>query len=148
MVNDLDNMISNLRVSMIVECRILILDDDIITLTFMKNILNKIGVTNIETAGNGKQGLAILEKSLPDLLLCDLGMPEMDGVELLQELSQKGFKGGVILISGLHAEMLSGMELLARKLGLNILGILPKPVASDQLFPMLVDFCCQPGKRL
>ncbi len=91
--------------------------------------------------GNGKQGLTILAKSQPDLLLCDLGMPEMDGVEFLQKLSQQDFRGGIILISGLHAKMLSGMELLGRKLGLNVLGALPKPVTSDQLVPMLADFC-------
>ncbi len=152
MTNSLDSMISDPRESMIAigiaggECRVLILDDDTITLAFMKNIFNKLGI-NIETAENGKQGLAILEKSPPNLLLCDLGMPEMDGVEFLQELSRRGFDGGVILISGLHADMLSGMELLASKLGLNILGTLPKPVASHQLIPMLADFCRQLGKQ-
>ena len=88
----------------------------------------------------------ILATSQPDLLLCDLGMPEMDGVEFLQKLSQQGFDGGIILISGLHAEMLSGMTLLARKLGLNVLGSLSKPATSDRLAPLLADFCRQSGK--
>lgn len=142
-------MASGLDVAVIADrkLQILILDDDTITQTFIQNMLKKLDVTKVQTAGNGKQGLAILAKSKPDLLLCDLGMPEMDGVEFLQQLSHQDFDGGIILISGLHAEMLSGMELLARKLGLNILGTLPKPVAGDQLIPMLVDFCRQPGRH-
>ena len=142
-------MVSELDVAVIAdrELQVLILDDDTITQTLIQNMLKKLDVTNIQTAGNGKQGLTILAKSHPDLLLCDLGMPEMDGVEFLQKLSQQVFGGGIILISGLHADMLSGMALLAHKLGLNVLGTLPKPVAGDQLIPMLADFCRQSGKH-
>jgi len=145
----MNSMVNELDVTVITDRKlhVLIMDDDIIATTFICNLLNKLGVTNIQMAENGKQGLAILEKSRPDLILCDLGMPELDGVECLQQLGRKDFNGGIVLISGLHAEMLSGMELLARKLGLNVLGTIPKPVAADQLIPMLVDFCRQSGKH-
>ena len=120
--------------------QVLILDDDAIATKFIENTLRKLDITNLLTAGNGKQGLAILAQHSPDLLLCDLGMPEMDGVEFLQQLSKQGYGGGVILVSGFHAEMLSGMEVLAKKLDLNILGSLTKPVLRDHLAAMITRF--------
>ena len=121
--------------------QVLILDDDTIALKFVENTLRKLDVTNLLTAGNGKQGLAILAQHSPDLLLCDLGMPEMDGIEFLQQLSKQKYGGGVILISGFHAGMLSGMEVLGKKLDLNILGSLTKPILRDHLAAMIKRFC-------
>lgn len=120
--------------------QVLILDDDTIALKFVENTLRKLDITNLLTAGNGKQGLAILAQHSPDLLLCDLGMPEMDGIEFLQQLSKQKYGGGVILVSGFHAKMLSDMEVLGKKLGLNILGSLTKPVLRDHLVAMITRF--------
>jgi len=121
--------------------QVLILEDDAIAMKFIENTLRKLEITNLLTAGNGKQGLAILAQHSPDLLLSDLGMPEMDGVEFLQQLSKQGYGGGVILVSGFHAEMLSGMEVLGKKLDLNILGSLTKPFLRDHLAAMIIRFC-------
>ncbi len=52
------------------------------------------------TAANGREALAILEQSAVDLLLCDLIMPEMGGVELLQTMRQRGLAAPVVILSG------------------------------------------------
>lgn len=56
------------------------------------------------SAGNGEEGLAILEKRTFDLILLDLVMPKMDGFSTLEILKQKGIKIPVMILSNLSQE--------------------------------------------
>ena len=72
-------------------CTILIADDE---LTTVKNIFNSIikNEKNIKLIGissNGKETLEIMQKNIPDILLLDLMMPEMNGLELLDILIEQ-----------------------------------------------------------
>lgn len=64
---------------------VLLVDDDSMNRERMAKILKERGWTARE-AGNGKEALALLEKTAPDLILLDLVMPEMDGVTFLGEI--------------------------------------------------------------
>lgn len=63
--------------------KILIVDDDVKLLGSLKNGLNKFGQFDILTAVHGVQALAILKTAKPVIMVTDLQMPRMDGVELL-----------------------------------------------------------------
>jgi two-component system chemotaxis response regulator CheY len=65
---------------------ILIVDDFATMRRILKNILRQIGFTNIIEADNGKAALTELKNKSFDLILCDWNMPEMSGLELLQNL--------------------------------------------------------------
>ena len=65
---------------------VLIVDDFATMRRILKNILRQIGFTNIYEADNGKNALNILKKQKFDLILCDWNMPEMSGLELLNEV--------------------------------------------------------------
>ena len=93
--------------------RILLLDDDKFTLELVGDMLLELGVAEVIRAENGEQGLAILAglSSQPDILICDLSMPEMDGVGFLMHLGMQGYVGDVILISGAQRHLLSGMDM-------------------------------------
>ena len=65
---------------------VLIVDDFATMRRILKNILRQIGFTNIYEADNGKNALNILKKQKFDLILCDWNMPEMSGLELLNEI--------------------------------------------------------------
>lgn len=123
--------------------RVLLLDDDKFTLEFVGDMLLELGVAEVIKAENGEQGLAMLAglSSQPDILICDLSMPEMDGVGFLMHLGMQGYVGKIILISGAQQHLLSGMDMYSSKLGLIPLGTLIKPIARDELASIITRFC-------
>ncbi len=68
----------------------------------------------ITEADNGKDGLSLLEKKIFDLVLCDIKMPKMDGIEVLQNTSKKEIKTPFIMLTG-HGNVETAVE--AMKLG-------------------------------
>ena len=79
--------------------RILIVDDEPDMLENCSRILSRHGY-RCTTAGNGREAVALLERERPDLLLTDLKMPEMDGMELLQHAHELDPALPVIMITG------------------------------------------------
>ena len=76
--------------------RILLVDDEEDILEFLSYNLIKEGY-KIKTANNGKSALKILEKFNPDLIILDVMMPEMDGIEVCESI-RKNEKNDDILI--------------------------------------------------
>ena len=66
--------------------KVLVVDDFATMRRILKNILKQIGFSNIAEADDGKTALAELKKERFDLVLCDWNMPEMSGIELLQNI--------------------------------------------------------------
>jgi two-component system chemotaxis response regulator CheY len=66
--------------------KVLVVDDFATMRRILKNILKQIGFSNIAEADDGKTALAKLKDRKFDLVLCDWNMPEMSGLELLQEI--------------------------------------------------------------
>lgn len=112
------------------ESKILLVDDDHDNLKIVGRLLEKEGYT-VKAVDSGKQGLAALENFNPDLILLDVNMPGMDGLETIQLLKKRENTAAVVfvtantdtddIIRGLDAGALdyiskpfSGMELLAR----------------------------------
>jgi two-component system chemotaxis response regulator CheY len=70
---------------------ILIVDDSVLMRTALKRTIDMVGIEteSISEAGNGLEALAVLESKPIDLILTDLNMPEMNGVELVHCLKEK-----------------------------------------------------------
>jgi two-component system chemotaxis response regulator CheY len=66
--------------------KVLIVDDFATMRRILKNILKQIGLKNISEADNGKAALKELKNEKFDLILCDWNMPEMPGIELLNQI--------------------------------------------------------------
>jgi len=66
--------------------KVLIVDDFATMRRILRNILKQIGFNNISEADDGKTALKELKKEKFDLVLCDWNMPEMSGIELLNEV--------------------------------------------------------------
>ncbi len=66
--------------------RILLVDDSRTIRNIQKNVLARLGHTEIEEAGDGVEALASVKKSRPDLVLIDWNMPNMDGITLVREI--------------------------------------------------------------
>ena len=115
--------------------RVLMVDDEPFHFEFISNTLAKLGISDVRHACDGVAGLALLqgEAARPDVLICDLAMPRMDGVEFLRHVASLDYKGGVILLSGAQMAVLKTVEQLAREHGINLLGAFEKPVSKDAL---------------
>jgi EAL domain-containing protein (putative c-di-GMP-specific phosphodiesterase class I)/AraC-like DNA-binding protein len=113
----------------------LIVDDDPFIQKLLTQQLRAIGVEDIAHAGDGVSALKQLARNhdASILLLCDLQMPGMDGVELLRALATAGFPGDIILMSGENAKILQTALRLAQAQKLTVLGALHKPIMMDEL---------------
>ncbi|MFT6895708.1 MAG: EAL domain-containing protein (putative c-di-GMP-specific phosphodiesterase class I)/ActR [Paraglaciecola sp.] len=120
---------------------ILILDDESFMLKLLKHILNSLGFNQLTTYDNGKSALASLDSSSrqPDLILLDLNMPEMDGIEFVRHLAGKSYSGSIILVSGEDARMLQTAERLVWAHKIPMLGYLQKKAINPQKLSALLD---------
>lgn len=115
------------------QLRVLVLDDDHLLLEVMREMLAACGSSEIVLEFDARQALARLDQAMPDVLICDLVLPEMDGIEFLQAAASGGYAGKVILLSALEDEVREAAEELARALGLRVVGSFRKPLTPEQL---------------
>lgn len=119
--------------------RVLLLDDDRFMLDVLRDMLDVLdrdagsGRFDVHAELDARRALAALPQHAPDLLICDLAMPEMDGIEFLQAAAGQGFGGRVILLSALEDGVRDAAAELARALGLRVAGAFRKPLAIEQL---------------
>jgi PAS domain S-box-containing protein len=118
---------------------VLVVDDDPVLLLQISALLDRIGVQRVATASTGREALGRLLHSpeVFELLICDLNMPEMDGVEFTRTLAEQGYQGGILLISGEDGRTLQAAENLIAGQGLQVAGSLAKPVSQAALQPLL-----------
>jgi CheY-like chemotaxis protein len=132
------------------ELKVLVVDDDPLLLDHTVCILRRTGLSGIDPAVSGKDALDILSRKGIhgiDMILCDLNMPEMDGIEFLKHLAVLQFQGHIILISGTVNQALQSAEQLASVLNLNILGTLGKPLDRKNFEEMLEQYYKQVAAR-
>lgn len=127
---------------------VLLLDDDRFTLEVVSEMLRGLGVTDIRTETDGYQALETLRNHPVDILICDLNMPHMDGIEFLRHMAEIRFGGGIILASGVGSGVLQASKTLVTTQGLNLLYLLKKPLRKDTLATALARFNeIRPGRR-
>src|SRR5436190_8527659 len=117
------------------EIRILVLDDELFMLKLHAQMLANLGFASVSTSQSGHDALARMdeEKEAPDLILLDLSMPAMDGLEFIRRLVDRKFEGRLILVSGEDERVLRTVEKLAEAHHVRVLGHLSKPVQEDKL---------------
>lgn len=80
---------------------ILLVDDEPHIRKFVSLILRQIGATNLTEAANGEEALAIYHRDTPDLVLLDISMPRLDGLETLRRLKQTDPDCVVVMLTSL-----------------------------------------------
>jgi DNA-binding response OmpR family regulator len=78
---------------------ILIIDDDEKVLEAIKDVLETESYV-VNTAGNGISGIRSFDSDPPDLVITDINMPEVEGIELIRNLAKRNRKVPVIAVSG------------------------------------------------
>ena len=79
--------------------KILIIDDDEVQLMLQRSILANEGYT-VYTTADGPQGITLFKTHRPDLVLLDIGLPTLSGIEVLKEIRHIDEKAKVIVITG------------------------------------------------
>lgn len=125
------------------QIRILLVDDEPFILGLTERILATLGYDDVDKASNGNNALVKLVTSQKPykLIICDMNMPEMDGVEFMRRAQEAHYSGGFILLSAEDSRILETAFKFASAQHLNILGVLPKPLKPDALERLLSEFC-------
>ena len=92
--------------------KILIIDDERSIRNSLKEILSDEGY-DVDVAGNGHEGISMVEKEKYSVIFCDIKMPEMDGMEVLDKLIQMGTDAAVVMISG-HGDIDTAVECIKK----------------------------------
>jgi CheY-like chemotaxis protein len=114
---------------------LLIVDDDPHVRDSIRDVLSATGGYQIAAANDGSQALSILEKRAFDVVLLDLFMPNIDGLELIAELRTRWPKTRIVAMSGGGAHHMSNLLRVAENLGAH--GTLQKPFDTEQLLNRL-----------
>lgn len=108
--------------------KILIVDDSALMRRVMADIISKNEyIDTPDTAKNGVEALDLISKKKYDLILLDINMPKMGGIELLEKLNKLGRKEKIIIVSTDSAE---GADVTIKALQLGAIDFVKKPVSS------------------
>ena len=125
--------------------RTLVIDDESFVLKLLARQLANLGFTDVTTLLCASEALVLLEEdNTIGLILCDLQMPKMDGIEFVRHLMRINYRGGLVLVSGEDERILQTAEKLACAHKLNVLGALHKPVSPEQLLKVLENHVPEP----
>lgn len=114
--------------------KIAIIDDERQVLQGMKRAIpwEELGAEWAGEALNGEDGLAMIRATSPDIVITDIYMPVMSGLEMMEQLRNEGFKGKIIILSGY-----SDFEHARQALRLQVSDYVSKPISLPTLRTIL-----------
>jgi two-component system response regulator (stage 0 sporulation protein F) len=133
-LNDVTVFEENERGDWLMTHKLLIVDDQFGIRVLLKEVFEKDGYETYE-ASNGKQALKLIEEKQPHLVLLDMKIPGMDGLEILREIRERNLDANVIMMTAYgELEMINE----AKKLG--AIAHFAKPFDIDEVRGKIRDF--------
>lgn len=120
--------------------RALVVDDDRFMLDVIALVLADLGLASVHTAASGSVALEHLRSASIDVLVCDLNMPEMDGIRLLGHVAAMRAQPAVILLSGQDPRILEAARHFAEAKAMTILGTVAKPITPAAFRTVLAAY--------
>ncbi|KAF1290776.1 response regulator [Candidatus Enterococcus leclercqii] len=123
---------------------VLIVDDEEVIRTGLTYIIDwqQYGYERIETAENGVEGLQKISQLQPDLVITDIRMPEMDGLDMIQAAKKQGCLFHGIILSGY-----SDFDYARKAIQLGFISYLLKPVEEEELMEILEKLAANDKQR-
>lgn len=126
--------------SAISKLSVLVTDDSLTQREYTKTLCQELGVELLFDAANGADALQFLNNKKVNVVVIDLEMPIMDGVELIRSIAQKKINSSVIILSAKDPILISSVGTMAEADGLHVLGTFQKPLLLDALECSLLRF--------
>ncbi|WP_095189886.1 EAL domain-containing response regulator [Pseudomonas sp. Irchel 3E19] len=114
-------------------CSILIVEDHPFQHLYLQNLFSELGDFDLACAKDGEEALDCLKHRDFDLVLTDLLMPGMDGVQFIQGLAAQRSRPALAIMSAASRRMLMGASLVASNLQVKVIGLISKPVNAAAL---------------
>ncbi|MCB1553173.1 MAG: EAL domain-containing response regulator [Xanthomonadales bacterium] len=121
------------------DLRIMVVEDHGFQRRMALRILGELGVTKTMESADGQSALNALAAAdeRPDIVLVDLDLPGMDGIELIGLIAERRLARSVVLVSALDSALMNTVQTMARAYGLRVIGAIEKPLAQNKLRDML-----------
>jgi EAL domain-containing protein (putative c-di-GMP-specific phosphodiesterase class I)/HPt (histidine-containing phosphotransfer) domain-containing protein len=118
--------------------KVLLVDDDELMLAITEDYFRRLGVPHIGLACSGSEAIHAIAREGWDLLVCDLQMPRMDGIQLARRLAEHRFAGSVALASGLSPRLTDTVVHLLEAHKLRCVGNWKKPLTEETVRAILL----------
>lgn len=119
--------------------QLLIVEDEVVFRSLLENFLCSLGASII-TANDGLEALDVLQRSKPDMMICDLDMPRMNGIRLVEHLRARGNVLPILIVSATE-----NMSDIAHVLRLGVQDVLLKPIRDMVRLREAVYECLYPS---
>ncbi|MEE9614745.1 MAG: response regulator [Thermodesulfobacteriota bacterium] len=119
--------------------RFLIVDDSLFARKNISKVVESIGGTVAGEAANGKEAIEKYFELKPDLVLMDVSMPEMEGLEALKIIKDRDPDANVVMVSSLGYE-----DLVKKAISLGAKHYIPKPLKSESA-ALIIKFVLEGG---
>jgi EAL domain-containing protein (putative c-di-GMP-specific phosphodiesterase class I)/CheY-like chemotaxis protein len=118
---------------------ILIIDDDAFAVKVVTSQLHKLGYKNTLGITEPLKALEYLREHKGEVktIVCDLQMPDLDGIELIQKIGAEGFSGHILLVSGEDPRVIRSAQRLVESMKMSLVGAMPKPIKLEALAALL-----------
>lgn len=111
----------------------LILDDHALCCEHTRSLLMEAGIVDTHIACNARDALQMLRDSGFHLVITDLKMPDMDGLQFINELSQRGLHPMLVISSSCSRRLMNSVSLMAKESGFSVVGMFQKPFGADHV---------------
>ena len=115
------------------EVSVLVVDDSPVQCGHAAEVCRAAGAADICSASNGDEAMLLLREQHKDIVLVDLEMPVMDGVELISHIAAEQLAKSIIVLSSKDASLIASVGTMAEAEGLAVLATIKKPVSKEVL---------------
>jgi EAL domain-containing protein (putative c-di-GMP-specific phosphodiesterase class I)/CheY-like chemotaxis protein len=131
----------------IVNLRFLVVEDQSFQRWVLGNLLQRLGARFVFSAPDGQAALDFVRTADEpfDIVVSDLDMPGMDGMEFIRHLVSESPAVSLIIVSGMGRPLVSTVETMARAYGTNVLGAIEKPATAKKMESMIRLHTARPG---
>lgn len=116
--------------------KVVIIDDELWTREVIKNLVewDVLGLVIVGESSDGDFGLELIQKFKPDIIITDVHMPNMNGIELVRHLRNEGNDAEILIVSGYD-----DFEYIHSAMKLDVSDYLLKPIKPDELNEQLLS---------